>query len=134
MPLQFGPRLSAFLAEPNLIALGTIRRDGSVQLNPVWFEYRDGLIWLNGGPRRGWFRHLERDPRITLLVFANFRWVQIQGRLVDSTTEGADDHIDLLSQRYRGTPYPAPKVDRLIVRIAPERVTGGDQQQPWDVS
>jgi PPOX class probable F420-dependent enzyme len=135
MSLHFGPRLSAFLAEPLLVALGTTRRDGSVQLNPVWYEYRDGLFWLNGGPRRGWFLHLRRDPRITLLVSdaATFRWVQVQGRLLDSTTDGADDHIDHLSQRYHDRPYPAPKIDRLIVRVAPERVVGGDRQQPWDV-
>jgi hypothetical protein len=27
-----------------------------------------------------------------------------------------------------------PKVDRLIVRIDPERVTGGESRQPWDVT
>jgi PPOX class probable F420-dependent enzyme len=137
MALQFGPRLTAFLDEPNLITVGTTRRDGSVQLNPVWFEYRDGQIWLNGGPQRGWFKHLERDPRITLLVLdpkSGFRWAQIQGRLADSTLQGGDDHIEHLSQRYTGGAYRGPKVDRLIIRIDPERVTGGESMQPWDVS
>jgi PPOX class probable F420-dependent enzyme len=137
MPLQFGPRLKAFLDQPLLVTVGTTRTDGSVQMNPVWYEYRDGQIWLNGGPSRGWVKHLKRDPRITLCVLDpqnRGRWAQIQARLASTDVEGADDHIEHLSQRYVGGPYPAPKVDRLILRFDPERVTGGEAMQPWDVT
>ena len=44
------------------------------------------------GPKRGWFTHLRRDPRVTLLVLDPknmFRWAQIQGRLAGSTADGA---------------------------------------------
>ncbi len=137
MALKFGPRLAAFLNEPIPITVGTTRRDGSVQMNPVWYEYRDGQIWLNGGPQRGWFKHLRRDGRVTLMVLDPknmFRWAQIQGRFADSTTQGADEHIEHLSQRYTGGPYRNPKVDRLIVRIDPERVSGYESGTAWDVT
>jgi PPOX class probable F420-dependent enzyme len=137
MALSFGPRLQAFLSEPLPIIIGTTRRDGSVQMNPIWYEYRDGLIWLNGGPKRGWVQHMRRDPRVTLFLMdpkSMWRWAQIQGRLVDTTTEGADEHIETLSQRYTGGPYRNPKIDRLIVRVAPERVMGGENRVEWDVS
>jgi PPOX class probable F420-dependent enzyme len=135
--MQFGPRLRALLDEPLPITIGTTRKDGSVQMTPLWYEYRDGQIWLNGGPNRDWVKHLQRDPRLTLLVLDPknmFRHAQIQGRLADRTAEGADDHIEHLAQRYLGGPYPNPKVDRLIVRIDPERVTGFENGQPWDVT
>jgi PPOX class probable F420-dependent enzyme len=137
MVLTFGPRLQAFLDEPLPIIVGTTRRDGSVQMNPVWYEYRDGQVWLNGGPNRDWFKHLQRDPRVTLFLMDShnrFRWAQIQGRLAATSFEGADEHIDHLSQRYTGGPYRNPKVERMIIRIDPERVTGTDNWQPWDVS
>jgi len=136
MALTFGPRLLAFLDEPLPITVGTTRRDGSVQMNPVWYEYRDGQVWLNGGPKRDWVLHMQRDPRVTLFLMdpaKMFRWAQIQARLADTSAEGADEHIEHLSQRYTGGPYRNPKVDRLIVRIDPERVTGGENRQPWDV-
>jgi PPOX class probable F420-dependent enzyme len=135
--MQFGPRLKALLDEPLPITIGTTRKDGSVQMTPLWYEYRAGQIWLNGGPNRDWVKHLQRDPRLTLLVLDPknmFRHAQIQGRLADSTAEGADDHIEHLAQRYLGGPYPNPKVDRLILRIDPERVTGFENGQPWDVT
>ena len=138
MPLQIGPRLQAFFDEPTPIVLGTRRRDGSVQMNPLWYEYRDGLVWLNGGPKRDWLRHIQRDDgRATLIVVDPknmFRWAQIQFRLVDTQQEGADDHIERLSQRYLGGPYRNPKIDRLIVRVEPLRITGHESGQPWDVS
>src|SRR5690348_11297956 len=102
MSLTFGPRLQAFVDEPLAIVLGTTRRDGSIEMVPIWYEYRDGQIWLNGGPKRDWFRHLERDSRATLLLVDPknmFRWARMQARLADSTFEGADEHIDHLSQR-----------------------------------
>jgi len=137
MSLQIGPRLKAFFDEPLPIIVGTTRRDGSVQMTPVWYEYRDGQIWLNGGPKRDWVKHIKRDSRVSLLVpdpKNMFRWAQLQGRLVDTSLEGGDDHIERLSQRYTGGPYRNPKVDRLIVRIDPERVTGMESGQPWDVT
>ena len=137
MALQFGPRLTAFCNEPLPIVIGTTRSDGSVQLNPVWFEYREGRIWLNGGPNRDWFKHLRRDPRLTLLLVDPknmFRWAQIQGTLASSTVEGADDHIERLAQRYTGAPYRNPKIDRLIVHIDPVRVTGTEGGNAWDVT
>ena len=137
MAVQFGPRLKAFLDEPLPITLGTTRHDGSVQLTPVWFEYRDGQIWLNGGPKRDWFKHLQRDPRLSLQVVDAknmFRWAAIEGTLASTSMEGGDDHIERLSQRYTGAPYRNPKVDRMIIRIDPTRVRGWESGQPWDVT
>ena len=137
MPLQFGPRLTSFLEEPLPTTIATTRRDGSVEMNPVWFEYRDGQIWLNGGHKRDWFKHLQRDPRITLSIIDPrnmFRWAAIQGKLAGTSVEGADAHIDRLSLRYTGHAYQNPKVDRLIVKVDPCRVRGGENRQPWDAS
>jgi PPOX class probable F420-dependent enzyme len=137
LALTIGDRLQAFLAEPNPIILGTTRQDGSVQMSPVWFEYRDGQIWLNGGPNRDWFRHMQNSGQATLLLVDPknmFRWAQIQARYLDSTSDAADDHIDRLSQRYFGGPYPNDKTGRLIIRLEPVRVTGGDMRQPWDIT
>jgi PPOX class probable F420-dependent enzyme len=137
MAIQVGERLKAFFNEPVPIVIGTTRRDGSIQMNPIWYEFREGQIWVNGGPNRGWFKHVQRDGRLTLLILDPknmFRWAQIQGRLAGSTAQGADDHIEHLSQRYTGGPYRNPKVDRLIIRVDIERVTGFESGQAWDVS
>ena len=136
MRLTLGPRLTAFLDEVYPAIIGTARRDGTVAMTPLWFEHADGQIWLNGGPGRAWFKRVQRTGRISLLFLDPrnmFRYARIEGRLVEATAVGADEHIERLSRRYTGGPYPAPKVDRLIVRIEPTAISGAEARQPWDV-
>jgi Pyridoxamine 5'-phosphate oxidase len=60
--------LGGFLSEPRVAELATLRRDGAVQLSPVWHEWRDGGFnaWIGIDDVKA--RHLRRDPRATLVV------------------------------------------------------------------
>jgi len=60
--------LGGLLDEPLVAVLATLRGDGSVQLSPVWHEWRDGgfNLWLPADDVKT--RHLRRDPRATLVV------------------------------------------------------------------
>jgi PPOX class probable F420-dependent enzyme len=134
--LTLGPRLRAFLDEVFPAVVGTARHDGTVAMTPLWFEYADGLVLLNGGPNRAWFRRMRRTGTTSLLLLDPrnmFRFARIEGRLAEATTEGADEHIERLSRRYTGGPYAGPKVDRLIIKVEPTAVSGGEMRQPWDV-
>ena len=54
------------------------------------------------------------------------RYFEVRGRVTEVTEDGAREHIDELSQRYIGRPYPwfgGRDQVRLLVRIAPEKVT-----------
>ena len=136
--MKIGPRLRAFASEVMPAILGTKRSDGSVQLNPVWFEVEGDSLLVNGSTERAWLRHAQRvGGRLTLLLIDPknmWRWAQLEGRIARTATEGADDHIDRLSQRYLGTPYRNPKTDRLTIEIAPLRVTGHGPEGLWDLS
>ena len=51
--------------------------------------------------------------------------VTIKGRVVEQTTEGADEHIDKLAKRYlNAETYPAhsPSVKRIILKVKPEKI------------
>jgi hypothetical protein len=77
------------------------------------------------GPRLAAF--LGVDPKNM------WRYAQVQGRIIRTTTEGAGDHINKLSLRYLGRQYQRPMTDRLLIEIVPERVTGAGGGQSWDV-
>jgi hypothetical protein len=54
------------------------------------------------------------------------RYVQVRGRVLEVTTQGAVDHIDRLAQKYLGTPYPwygGRDQVRVIIVIEPERMS-----------
>src|SRR5256886_11714947 len=97
MALQLSPKMQAFTQEVFPAIIGTNRKDGSVEIVPVWFEQKDGSFWINGGTNRGWFKHLERDPRITLLLIdpkEMFRWAQVEGRMVNWEEEADRENIN----------------------------------------
>ncbi|MBA2299609.1 MAG: pyridoxamine 5'-phosphate oxidase family protein, partial [Chloroflexi bacterium] len=57
--------LGDLLEQPLIAVLATRRKDDTVMLSPVWFEWRDGgiNIWVPT-PEGGKVAHVERDPRV----------------------------------------------------------------------
>jgi PPOX class probable F420-dependent enzyme len=117
----------AFLDNPFVGALTTLRPDGSPHTTFVWVDASDGRVSSNTFHGRAKPRHIEADPRVSLAVVDPqnaFRWVTLSGRaeLVD---EGADEQIDRLAKKYLGEdtyPWRQPGERRVTVRITPERV------------
>ena len=74
-------------------------------------------------------KNVRRDPRVALDVISAedpYRMATVRGRVVEITTDGADDHIDKLAKKYLGQdkyPFRSPGEQRLILKIEPERVT-----------
>ena len=53
-----------------------------------------------------------------------YRYLEIRGRIVEITEEGADDHIDSLAKKYMGVdtyPLRSEGEVRVIYKIMPER-------------
>jgi PPOX class probable F420-dependent enzyme len=103
--------------------IATLLGDGAPHVTETWIDTDGAHVLLNTIVGYQKQRNLERDPRIALVVSKpddQARHVAIRGRVVSMTTEGAYDHIETLSERYFGTPYPMHhRGQRLIVRIAP---------------
>ena len=135
--LRPGARLEKFLAEVNPIVLGTTRTDGSVHLTPLWFEHRDGFIWINGAASRDWLVHLRRDDRVSMLVVDRskiLRRAEILGRVVAITPDDEFTQINRLARRYVGRDFGSRREQRITVQIEPLRVGGADGQASWDAS
>lgn len=122
--MRIGQRLEGFLREVNPVMVGTTRQDGSVHLTPLWFEYREGFIWINGAASRDWLVHLRRDDRVTLLVVDRqriLRRAEMLGRVVAITPDDGNAQINRLSQRYNGRDFGSRREPRITVQIEPLR-------------
>ena len=121
-------RAGQLLRDKNLAAVTTIRKDGSPHTTPVWIDWDGENVLFNTAEGRAKPRHLRRDPRVSVLVVDRenpYAWVSVTGR-AELTHEGADEHIDDLSEKYVGRrPYAsrAPGEQRIKVIVRPERVT-----------
>ncbi len=114
----------------NFAHVATHFPSGSVQVNPVWIDRDGDTIRINSAEGRAKVKNLRADPRVTVEVndHANpYNYVEIRGRAVEITHEGADEHIDALAQKYMGVdtyPMRAEGEQRVIIVIEPEKVFG----------
>ncbi len=125
MPKKY---LDLLTTKPVLAHLSTLMKDGRPQVTPIWFSFEDGLIALNSAKGRVKDVNMRARPAVALSIVDPdnaFRYVQIMGTVTEITEDGADQHIDLLAQKYLDKPrYPwrDPGEVRVIYRVAPERI------------
>ena len=122
------PAQLAIFGPPNLAYLATVSADGSPHLSPLWADTRDGMIVLNTAEGRTKVENVRRDPRVAVSIHdaANpHPPVAVLGTVVEITSEGALEHIDMLARRYTGEAWtPHEGQTRLILVIRPDRVLG----------
>jgi PPOX class probable F420-dependent enzyme len=123
------PAVQKLAALAILVVVGTKRDDGSVQLNPVWFELKDGFIWLNSNTNRAWPKNLQRDPDLTMLLVdpkTPDRYAQIRGRVVSLIPDPKHEVIDRLAHRYTGKKFRElePGEHRVTLKVKPIAVSG----------
>jgi PPOX class probable F420-dependent enzyme len=116
-----------FLEKPYVGTVTTLRQDGSPHSTIVWVDVDEDGLSFNTAAGRAKPRHLERDPRVSLLVVDpedTYKWVSVSGT-AELTTDGADSQIDRLAKKYLGQdeyPWRKPEEQRIKVRINPEHV------------
>jgi PPOX class probable F420-dependent enzyme len=74
--------LGDLLQRPLLATLATRRIDDSILLSPVWHEWRGGRFLIAVDAGDGKLRHIERDPRVTIIVAEPeppYRGLEIRG-------------------------------------------------------
>jgi PPOX class probable F420-dependent enzyme len=111
-------------------SLATAMSDGSPQVTPVWFDYRDGLVRVNTAKGRVKARNMKRGAPVALAIIDPddpYRYLQLRGRVGRVTEEGALAHIDALAKKYLGAdkyPYARPGEVRLMCEIEPTSASG----------
>lgn len=117
------------LEKPAFGNLGTLMKDGSPQVTPVWVDYDGKHVRINSARGRVKDKNIRRDPRVSISLQdpANpYRYLEIRGRVVEITENGADDHINKLAKKYLGKdvyPFRQPGEVRVLYKIAPEKVS-----------
>jgi len=112
----------------SFLYLATLMADGTPQVTPVWFNTDRTHILINTAEGRIKDRNMRARPHVALCIAdpANpYRYLQIRGKVVDYSTDNADEHIDTLAFKYRGVskyPYGKPGEIRVLYRIIPLNV------------
>src|SRR5436305_3409364 len=94
--------------------LATLMPDGTPQVTPVWFEYKDGVVRINSARGRVKVRNMTEGAPVALAIMDPdnpYRYVQFRGNVSRVTEEGASEHINALTKKYLGQdkyPYAQP--------------------------
>jgi len=116
------------LKKPAFAFLATLNPDGSPQVTPVWVDFDGQHVIVNTARGRVKDRNLRREPRVALSIpdpENPYRYLGIQGRVVELTEAGADAHIDRMAKKYLDKdkyPFRSPGEVRVLAKITPERV------------
>ncbi len=105
--------------------LATVQPDGTPQVTPVWFDTAGGKVRVNTAKGRVKHRNMQQNASVALAIMdpANpYRYLQIRGKVVNVTEQGAAAHIDHLAKKYLGAdkdPFGQPGEERVIFEIEP---------------
>ena len=101
----------------------TIMPDGTPQVTPLWFDCDGSQIRINSAKGRQKDRNMRARPAVALAIVDPdnpYRYMQLRGRVVDITEDGANAHVDALSNTYLGKAYPNHKAGEMRVSYAIE--------------
>jgi PPOX class probable F420-dependent enzyme len=103
----------------------TLMPDGSPQISQTWADTDGEHIVVNTVDTHQKARNTARDPRVAVGIAdpANpSRSWAIRGRVLSTSTDGAREHLDGLSVKYIGRPYPGfgggREQQRVVLTIA----------------
>ena len=125
--------LGDLLEQPLIAVLATRRKDDTVMLSPVWFEWRDGgiNIWVPT-PEGGKIAHIQRDPRVSVVVYTSdwpYKGFELRGEATVSP-DGFYDVLARTARRYMGDESAERMVSTyapgVVIRVEPGEMRGWD--------
>ena len=117
----------AFLENPYVGTVTTLREDGSPHNTVVWVDVTEDAVIFNTAEGRAKPEHLRNDARAAVTVIDpkdDHKWISVSGP-AELTHEGADETIDKLAKKYIGAdsyPFRSEGEQRVNVVIRPEHV------------
>lgn len=96
--------MEAFLDQPHIAHLATLKGDGSPHLAPLWYQYIEGKVYILTGASYVKTRNIQRDSRVALSIATAeepYEYVLIEGR-AEITTDDLESVVPSICIRYWG--------------------------------
>lgn len=128
MTAEISAGFETLLKEPSYCEVATLMPDGSPHITQVWVDTDGRHILINTSRTRQKTKNVRRDPRVAVNVVDPknaWRIASVRGRVVEVSTDGADDQIDRLAFKYLGQekyPFRTPEEVRVILKIEPKHI------------
>ncbi len=130
MPTAIPEKYLDLFQKKAFASLATVMPDGRPQVTPVWVDWDGKHLIVNSAKGRQKDKNLRRDPRVSLAIIDPenpYRYVEVRGKVVEITEQGADQHIDKMAKKYLDKdkyPFRQPGEVRVLYKVAPEKTVG----------
>jgi PPOX class probable F420-dependent enzyme len=107
--------------------------DGSPQTTETWVDTDGEHVIINTVQTHQKMRNIRQDPRVSVAVCDAAdpsRYYAVRGHVTHVTADGGADHIELLAQRYTGSPYQwygGRDLVRVILTITADKIHSMDR-------
>ena len=129
MPITLPERLADLAtSEKKAFAyLALVKKDGTPQVTPIWFDFDGSLFIFNTARGRVKDKIMHRHPTVAFVISDPenpYRYMEVSGKVVAESEEGGYDQICDLNLKYHGDRnYPKrPGEVRVTYKVLPERV------------
>ena len=120
-------KVTKLFAEPNLVFIATVMKDGSPQVSPVWADLENEFVLVNTAGRVK-HKNVIRDSRVAVSVVDKnnpLNMTTIRGKVTEIIPDYDYKHANKLTKKYMGKekyPFARPGEKRIVLKILPERV------------
>jgi len=124
--------LHGFLSQPLIADLVTLKKDGSPQITPVWYDYDGTYLYVSTTTNRAKVRNIKRDNRIAISIRNENAHKVV---LFTGNADILDDKNHVAVRRIAARYMPPDRVDgfvstlegnRVILRVKPSRTISWD--------
>ena len=121
-------KVTKLFAEPNLVFIATVMKDGSPQVSPVWADLENEFVLVNTAEGRVKHKNVIRDSRVAVSVVDKnnpLNMTTIRGKVTEIIPDYDYKHANNLTKKYMGKekyPFARPGEKRIVLKILPERV------------
>lgn len=125
--------MQAFLAQPLVAHLATVRANQTPQLIPMWFLYQDGVIYMSTRTTAAKLVHIRHNPHVAVEI--DVMEAPLKNKVVDIDgtaqilTTGVKQMTTKIYHKYMGlkgsqSPLAQHNINtpRVILKITPKRI------------
>ncbi len=123
--------IQSLLDGTQLATLATVRKDGSPQVAPVWYEYKDSKLFITTNERAAKVHNIRRDARVSVSIATPsepYSYVLFYGE-AQVTTSNRKAALTSICVRYKGEERGRAFAEELmgnddgvIIEMVPSRV------------
>jgi PPOX class probable F420-dependent enzyme len=125
MMAQIPDGYADLLERPLLAHLATSRPDGTVQVNPMWFDWDGELLRFTHTTKRQKYRNVKSHPQVAASIADPdnpYRYLEVRGEVDDIQPDPTGAFYMHLTERY-GAPWgnqpPPDAPDRVVFVVRP---------------